>query len=72
MSIIQIILHNLFSFVAIISVIVFIHEFGHFIVARWCGVKIEEFAIGFGKKILVFGIKKEPSGNFVFCLSVVM
>ena len=66
MSIIQIILHNLFSFVAIISVIVFIHEFGHFIVARWCGVKIEEFAIGFGKKI--FGFRDKKGTEWKFCI----
>ena len=66
MSIIQVILHNLFSFIAIISLIVFIHEFGHFIVARWCGVKIEEFAIGFGKKI--FGFRDKKGTEWKFCL----
>jgi regulator of sigma E protease len=39
------------SFVIIISVIVFIHEYGHYRVAKWCGVKIEEFAIGFGPEL---------------------
>jgi regulator of sigma E protease len=39
------------SFFVIISVIVFIHEFGHYIVAKWCGVKIEVFSIGFGKEV---------------------
>ena len=66
MSIIQIIFHNLFSFIAIISLIVFIHEFGHFIVARWCGVKIEEFAIGFGKKI--FGFRDKKGTQWKFCI----
>jgi len=66
MSIIQIILHNLFSFIAIISLIVFIHEFGHFIVARWCGVKIEEFAIGFGKKF--FGFRDKKGTEWKFCI----
>ncbi|MFO1242955.1 MAG: RIP metalloprotease RseP [Rickettsiales bacterium] len=45
-------LHTLASFFIIISVIVFIHEFGHFIIARWCGVKIEAFSIGFGKEVI--------------------
>jgi regulator of sigma E protease len=35
---------------------VLIHEFGHFIVAKACGVRVETFAIGFGKKIV--GIKR--------------
>jgi regulator of sigma E protease len=51
MALIQLILHNFFSFVFIISTIVFIHEFGHFWVARLCGVKVEEFSLGFGFKL---------------------
>ncbi|MGE0753960.1 MAG: RIP metalloprotease RseP [Alphaproteobacteria bacterium] len=46
------ILHTLASFFIVISVIVFIHEFGHYIVAKWSGVKIEAFAIGFGKELI--------------------
>ncbi len=38
-------------FLVMLGVIVFIHEFGHFIVARWCGVKVETFSIGFGKEL---------------------
>ncbi len=38
------------AIVAILAVIL-IHELGHFFVARWCGVKIEKFSIGFGKAI---------------------
>ena len=41
----------LVPFLIALTVIVFIHEFGHFIVARWCGVKVETFSIGFGKEI---------------------
>lgn len=43
--------HYAWSFIAIISVIVFVHEFGHYIVARWCGVRVEVFSIGFGREI---------------------
>ncbi len=42
--------HYLLSFFVILSVIVFVHEYGHYIVARWCGVKIDVFSIGFGKE----------------------
>jgi regulator of sigma E protease len=42
----------LISFFIVLTVIVFIHELGHFLVARWCGVKVETFSIGFGKEIL--------------------
>lgn len=39
------------SFVIVLSVVVFVHEFGHFQVARWRGVAIDTFSIGFGKTL---------------------
>lgn len=44
--------HYLWSFALIISVIVFVHEYGHFWAARRCGVKVETFSIGFGREII--------------------
>lgn len=44
--------HYAWSFALIISIIVFVHEFGHYIVARMCGVKIETFSIGFGRELI--------------------
>lgn len=44
--------HYAWSFALIISIIVFVHEFGHFIVARMFGVKIETFSIGFGRELI--------------------
>ncbi|MBM3618598.1 MAG: RIP metalloprotease RseP [Alphaproteobacteria bacterium] len=44
-------LHYACSFFVVLSVIVFVHEFGHYIVAKWSGVKIEAFSIGFGKEL---------------------
>lgn len=38
-------------FLVALMVIVFIHELGHFMVARWCGVTVETFSIGFGREI---------------------
>jgi len=38
-------------FLVALLIIVFIHELGHFLVARWCGVDVEAFSIGFGKEI---------------------
>lgn len=38
-------------FILVLSVLVFIHEWGHYIIARICGVKVEKFSIGFGKEI---------------------
>ena len=39
------------AFAVVLGVLVFVHEFGHYIVARWCGVHVEVFSIGFGKSI---------------------
>ncbi len=45
------ILWNLVSFIVALGILVAVHEFGHFWVARRCGVKVEKFSIGFGKPI---------------------
>jgi regulator of sigma E protease len=38
----------------VLGLMVLVHEFGHFIVAKWCGVRVEAFAIGFGKRLVGF------------------
>ena len=43
--------HYGLPFVVVISILVFIHEFGHYWVARRCGVKVEAFSIGFGPEL---------------------
>ena len=44
-------LWTILFFVLAISPLVFIHEMGHYLVGRWCGVKAEAFSIGFGRAI---------------------
>ena len=39
------------SFLAVLGLLVFVHEWGHYIVARLCGVRVETFSIGFGREI---------------------
>ena len=51
-------------FVLLLAVLIFIHELGHFLVARWCGVQVEVFSLGFGPKI--FQYKKEGT---IYCIS---
>ena len=46
---------NLFSIIIVLGVLVFFHELGHFLVARWFGVGVEKFSLGFGPRI--FGWK---------------
>ncbi|HWA46025.1 MAG TPA: RIP metalloprotease RseP [Hypericibacter adhaerens] len=42
------------SFVAVLTVVVFVHELGHYLIARWAGVKVEVFSIGFGPELFGF------------------
>jgi regulator of sigma E protease len=38
-------------FLVILTVLVFVHEFGHYLIARWNGVRVEVFSIGFGPEV---------------------
>lgn len=57
---------NTFSFIFIITIIVFVHELGHYYVARLAGVKVEVFSIGFGKEI--FGWFDKNETRWKICL----
>ena len=63
-----------FVFILTISIVVGIHEFGHYQMARWCNVKILKFSIGFGRPLFtlpfgkdqtVFVISSIPLGGYV-------
>src|SRR5262249_6965000 len=41
-------------FLFILTIIIFIHELGHFLVARWCGIRVLAFSIGFGPELVGF------------------
>lgn len=56
----------LLSFVVALSIIVFVHEFGHFIVGRWCGANVEVFSLGFGREL--FGFTDRKGTRWKFCL----
>lgn len=53
---------TLFYFIIAISLLVVIHEYGHFWVARRCGVKVKRFSVGFGKPL--FSIKDKHGTEF--------
>ncbi len=48
-------------FILTISIVVGIHEFGHFQMARWCNVKVLKFSIGFGKPLFTFRLGKDQT-----------
>ena len=42
---------NTVPFLVVLTIVVFFHELGHFLVGRWCGVKIDAFSLGFGPEL---------------------
>lgn len=40
------------NFIIVLGILIFVHEFGHFIVAKWMNVKVEKFSLGFGPKLI--------------------
>jgi regulator of sigma E protease len=49
------------SFIVVLGILVTVHEFGHFWVARKCGVKVLRFSVGFGKPLIKFNRKNDPT-----------
>ena len=45
-------------FLFVLTIVVFFHEMGHFLVGRWCGVKVETFSLGFGPELLHYTDRK--------------
>jgi regulator of sigma E protease len=60
------VLQGIGSFLFVLGVLVFIHELGHFILARWNGVRVITFSLGFGPKIL-----KVQRGDTEYCISII-
>jgi regulator of sigma E protease len=60
-------------FLFVLTIVVFFHELGHFLVARWCGIKVLVFSIGFGPEIVGFNdrygtrwkVSAVPLGGYV-------
>jgi regulator of sigma E protease len=45
-------LHTIVSFLIALGVLIVVHELGHYLVARWCGVKVLRFSVGFGRSLI--------------------
>ena len=58
--------HSIFAFVVVLGILVFFHELGHFLVARFFGVGVETFSLGFGPKIY-----KKTVGLTEYCISLI-
>lgn len=57
---------TILAFLFVLGVLVFVHELGHFLVARWHGVRVHTFSLGFGPKLFSF-----KRGDTEYCISVV-
>lgn len=53
-------------FIILLGILIFVHEMGHFLVAKFFGVRVEIFSLGFGKKILSY-----KKGDTTYCLSII-
>jgi regulator of sigma E protease len=47
-----VIISKILWFIVLIGPLVFVHEMGHYLVGRWCGIKADAFSIGFGREII--------------------
>ena len=48
----------LIPFLFVLTIVVFFHELGHFLVGRWCGVRVDAFSLGFGPELFAFTDRK--------------
>ncbi len=64
-------LTTIVSFIVVLGILIFFHELGHFMVAKYVGVQVEEFAIGMGPKLIskqkgetLYSLRALPLGGF--------
>lgn len=60
------VLGYLVPFLFVLTLVVFVHELGHFLVGRWCGVDVKTFSIGFGREL--FGFNDRHGTRWRFAL----
>jgi regulator of sigma E protease len=59
-------LSSILPFIFVLGVLVFVHELGHFLLARWHGVRVLTFSLGFGPKLFKF-----TRGDTEYCVSII-
>jgi regulator of sigma E protease len=64
MDLLIILKDNLLPFLVILTALVFVHEMGHYLVARWNGVRVEVFSIGFGPELFGWNDKSGTRWRF--------
>ena len=65
MALLDFITGKLVPFLFVLTIIVFFHELGHYLVAKWNRVKVDAFAVGFGPEL--FGFTDRAGTRWKFC-----
>ncbi len=52
------VLGTIVPFLFVLTVVVFVHEIGHYLIGRWCGIGVQAFSIGFGPELLGFNDRR--------------
>lgn len=63
---IQSLFSNIAPFFILLGLLIFVHELGHFLVAKFFGVRVETFSLGFGKKLISY-----KGGDTTYCVSLI-
>lgn len=65
-------MQTFFASIFVLGILIFFHELGHFIIAKWVGIKVNEFSLGFGPKFVdfkrgetIYSVRVFPLGGFV-------
>ena len=59
-------MNSIFAFIFVLGILIFVHELGHFLMARRIGVRVLTFSLGFGPKLLSF-----RRGPTEYCISAI-
>jgi regulator of sigma E protease len=54
----SVLIGTILPFLIVLTVVVFVHEMGHYLVGRWCGIGVQAFSVGFGPELIGFTDRK--------------
>ena len=62
----QFILYYIIPFIIVLGILIFVHELGHFLIAKWCNIKVLKFSLGFGPRVI-----GKTFGETEYCISII-
>jgi regulator of sigma E protease len=65
-------LNSVLGYILMLGPLVLLHELGHYLVGRWCGVHADAFSIGFGREIFGWTDRRGRAGRCRSCRWAVM